>query len=289
MKKFFYIVLVLFSGPIGWVVNQLVRLEHPRFLVRFFIKFVFIKKFRVNLVEVEKPINEYKSFLSFFTRKLKLETRPIDWEENTIISPVDAKIIAADDVDDGNLFQAKNKYYSLSDFLLASRISTEIINPIKSGKFINLYLAPRDYHLIHHPFNAEIKQAFYIPSKFHYPVNRFSLTHFEKVFIKNQRLIVHYQASDFFFLAVWIGAFNVGKIKVFFDENFYSAMNGSFHQKKYSSFSAKKAEYAGAFELGSTVIILFPKLAGTCFDFLFQKSQIKMGEALVKITNSSKK
>ncbi len=291
MKKAFYAIMVLFSVPIGWLVDKLVRLERPRLLVQFFIRLIFIKKFKVNLTEVEKPLDEYKSFLSFFTRKLTPDARPIERKQDVIISPVDGEIIASGVIDDGNLMQIKNKSYSINDFLpdeTPFRELVEIVDPIKSGKFINLYLSPRDYHFIHHPLDAHIKQIFYLPGKFLYPVNHFSLNHFEKVFVRNKRIIVHYQRGDYFFLVAWIGAFNVGKIDVLFDRKFPPNRHGSFQQKKYGNFSVKKADYAGVFELGSSVVMLFPKLVHEDFDFFLPKSRIKMGETLGKVIKNKK-
>ena len=49
----------------------------------------FVKVFKVNIEEMEKPLQEYKSLQALFTRKLKKGVRSIDHSNNAIVSPVD--------------------------------------------------------------------------------------------------------------------------------------------------------------------------------------------------------
>ncbi len=278
MKKIFYFFLVHLSAPLGKLIYYLVRIERPSFLVQFFIRFIFINKLKVDARETEKPLKEYKSFLSFFTRKLQPTARSINANKNIMISPVDAEIIASGSIINNQLIQIKNKTYFLKDLITEAKISPKTISQFEKGKFINLYLAPKDYHLIHHPYPAKIKKVTYIPGEL-YPVNNFSLLHFDKVFARNRRVAIEYETSHFSFIMVLVGAFNVGRIPLFFDKDFYRYHSLNKVKQKSYRLSVEKGSYAAGFELGSSVVMLFPSNV----NFSFKSTIIKMGQPLIKI------
>ncbi len=286
--KFILNCLNFFSGPIGKVVQGLANLRRPKILVQFFIRLIFIKKFKVKVSEIEKPLDSYVSFLDFFTRRLKPEARPINKAKEVIISPVDGEIVAHGLIHLGELTQIKNSTYQLFELLSISsnHFPNDKLEKLLNGTFINLYLSPKDYHCIHHPYDANLVKAIHVPGE-HLPVNQFSLTNFKKVFARNERLILIYEARGFFFVAVWVGAFNVSKFRIDFDQKFYEAGSSKSSlttkkilSKEYTNLIVKKGELAGAFELGSSVLLLFPKLKNHSFFFPNFSSFIKMGEKL---------
>ena len=66
----------------------------------------FIKDTELNIEEVKKDLSEFKSFNEFFYRELKDGARPINGDENILISPADGKILAWENLerDKKNLF-----------------------------------------------------------------------------------------------------------------------------------------------------------------------------------------
>src|SRR3990167_6863767 len=53
----------------------------------------FAKKYQVNMAEALEPnLDAYPTFFDFFTRALKPDTRPIDSQTNTLVSPADGVI-----------------------------------------------------------------------------------------------------------------------------------------------------------------------------------------------------
>ena len=53
----------------------------------------FAEFLNIDITECEQPLSEYQSFNDFFARKLKPEARPIDSNENSVISPGDGRIL----------------------------------------------------------------------------------------------------------------------------------------------------------------------------------------------------
>src|SRR5262245_10471264 len=54
----------------------------------------FINRYGINVEEVERPLDSFRSFNDFFIRKLKAEARPIDGEPSHLISCADSRLIA---------------------------------------------------------------------------------------------------------------------------------------------------------------------------------------------------
>ncbi|MCL6573592.1 MAG: phosphatidylserine decarboxylase, partial [Bacillus sp. (in: Bacteria)] len=50
----------------------------------------FSKTYRINESEIENELSSFATLHEFFIRKLKLDARPIDVDEDSIVSPVDA-------------------------------------------------------------------------------------------------------------------------------------------------------------------------------------------------------
>lgn len=81
----------------------------------------FIKQYPVNLDEaVQSDPKKYKTFNSFFTRKLKFQARMIVGDEETIVCPVDGRLTEFGTIKHGQLIQAKAIEYSL-DVLLGEK------------------------------------------------------------------------------------------------------------------------------------------------------------------------
>ena len=62
--------------------------------------------------EAVEPVWSYPTFNAFFTRHLKPESRPIDSEPNTIVSPVDGIVGQFGTIRGEQLIQAKGMNFS---------------------------------------------------------------------------------------------------------------------------------------------------------------------------------
>jgi len=93
----------LASVFIGWIASRRLPKRILRTLLRYFVRY-----YQVDLSEAEKPLEEYRSFQDFFTRRLLSGLRPQDeMALGAINCPVDGRLIAIGRIQSGMLIQAK--------------------------------------------------------------------------------------------------------------------------------------------------------------------------------------
>lgn len=147
----------------------------------------YIRHYNIDPSIVEKPIREYRSLKEFFARRLKPGVRTIAPGDDVVASPVDGTVSQMGDIHEGTLIQAKGKQYSLADLL---GDTPEAAKRFYGGKFITIYLSPRDYHRIHMPVEGDLIRYTYVPGRL-YPVNQLGIEHVDKLFARNERLVTH--------------------------------------------------------------------------------------------------
>lgn len=247
--------LLLYLLPknlLSYMVGILTSLRLPQFILKPLIS-TFVRAYKVNINEAIPTT--YRTFNEFFTRELRPESRPIDENINSIVSPVDGIIGYSGEIKSDTLIQAKGREYSLDAFVA----NKEYADIFRGGVFMTIYLSPSHYHRIHTPVAGRVTSLNYIPGKL-YPVNPFAINNINNIFSKNERLISIIESGTAGKVAVVkVGATNVGKIKVVYDKvtsnNFWR--KGVF--KTYADVHLQKCEELGRFELGSTVVLLFEK------------------------------
>ncbi len=242
----------------------------------------FIKHYRVNLADAEiSDATQYANFNAFFTRKLRKETRPICDDSNIIVSPVDGSVSQVGIINNGVLFQAKRKNYSL-EALLAD--STSHISAFQHGHFSTIYLAPRDYHRIHLPIAGTLTKMVYVPGRL-FSVNPLTTKTIPHLFSRNERVILYFSTKIGNIAIVLVGAMIVASISTP-----WAGIIAPGRPRKVQSWlftdnqiSLNKGDEIGKFLLGSTVIMLFPK-GSINFSDTFQKNkQVKMGQSIAHI------
>jgi len=78
----------------------------------------FAQAFNVDMQDAVQPsFDHYKTFNAFFTRELKPDARPITQGDGEIACPADGRISAIGSIEQGKVFQAKNRDYSLLSLL----------------------------------------------------------------------------------------------------------------------------------------------------------------------------
>ena len=80
------------KGFISRIFGYFARIPFPGFFLNIIIKH-FCKIYKVNPDEIYYPDYGFKNFDHFFTRRLKAGVHIIDNKKDTVVSPVDAKII----------------------------------------------------------------------------------------------------------------------------------------------------------------------------------------------------
>ncbi|MDX1764609.1 MAG: archaetidylserine decarboxylase, partial [bacterium] len=153
------------------------------------------------------------------------------------------------------LLQAKGWHYGLADLLGDRRQAARFLG----GSFTTLYLSPADYHRIHMPLDGRVESLRSIPGHL-FPVNRFSLHAVENLFVLNERIVLHFTTDAGDLAMVLVGATNVGKIRIAFDDGKRRLSRSRPFERQYGGeVVLRRGEELGRFELGSTVILIFEK------------------------------
>jgi len=203
-----------------------------------------------------EPSRKYKSLNKLFTRELKAprEINP----KHTLISPVDALISDCGKIKEALAYQIKGMEYQLDELL--GKNYTGYDKMLEGGEYINFYLSPKDYHRYHMPMDLHILNATHIPGKL-YPVNNPSLQKRKNLFIENERVIIQGKdRSDKIHFLVLVGALNVGKMVVTFEDQIKT--NAKVDEESHYSYEdlhMKLSDLLGWFEMGSTIVMLSQK------------------------------
>ena len=252
---------------IPWFKNNLIKL--------------FISVFDVDMSLAQNPDPEsYSSFNTFFTRALSPEARPIILDEKIILSPVDGTVSQIGNIQNNTIIQAKGKSYTLKHLL----VEDELVDMFSGGTFATLYLAPRDYHRIHMPVSGQLSRMIYVPGKL-FAVNSHSVRVVDAIFAKNERVINIFDTDIGPMAVVMVGALNVGSMETVWSGQITPAKNRIINDTQFSGNDIKleQGQEMGRFNMGSTVILLFPKnVIQWSVDMVADKT-IVMGEKVARV------
>lgn len=238
----------------------------------------YVKWFRVDVSQAEKPLHMYRSLGEFFTRRLRKGMRVITPGPYVTVSPVDGRIAQFGRIEGKTLFQAKGVPYSLQELLGNDQKKAAYY---EGGTYLTLYLSPRDYHRIHMPISGTLTSYTYVPGTL-FPVNPFGVRAVAGLFTKNERLITYAETSAGEMAIVKVGATFIGSVRVVYDP----ALTTNVKRGKYSQgllptpLFLGKGEELGLFQFGSTVILLFAPGTLTLFPWIRQGHFLRMGEAI---------
>ncbi|GAB7387729.1 hypothetical protein BSNK01_15660 [Bacillaceae bacterium] len=237
--------------------------------------------FSVDLSQIEKPVEEYRNLCEFFTRKLKAGARPLNGDADAVVSPVDGVVSQVGKIDRGTILQAKGLDYTVEELLAGDR---EMAERFRDGRFITLYLSPRDYHRIHMPLSGTLLRYTYVPGRL-FPVNALGVHQVKGLFSRNERLITYAETEAGYVAIVKVGAFIVGSVKVRYGSATTNVKGGRLTSGAIAGtpFYEKGAEL-GYFEFGSTVILLFEEGAVEFLPRIRPGLAVKMGEKIGTIT-----
>lgn len=226
----------------------------------------YIRHYHIDPSDIEKPVSQYRTLKEFFCRRLKTEARPIAPGAHIIVSPVDGTVSQMGDICEGTLIQAKGKGYSVAELLGGS---LEDARRYYGGKFITIYLSPRDYHRIHMPVEGELVRYSYLPGRL-YPVNKLGIENVDRLFARNERLVTYIKTEGLGNLAlIKVGALFVGSVKVCYNTATTNIKQArQINEPIAGAPHYQKGAELGWFEFGSTVILLF------------ESSQLQWGEGI---------
>lgn len=191
-----------------------------------------IKDYDIDMSLYEEK--EYKSFNDFFTRKIKLDKRPMIDNDNYFISPADSKVIAYD-ISKTNTFNIKGTEYTLNE-LVKDNID---LSDFQNGLCLVFRLSLDNYHHYCYPATGKLETTIKIKGKLH---TVSSISKDFKIFKENKRVVSVLNTDNFDdIIYIEVGALSVGEI-----------VNNDL-----SEFT--KGEEKGYFSLGGSTIILLVK------------------------------
>jgi phosphatidylserine decarboxylase len=239
---------------------------------------LFISVFDVDMTLANNPDPEsYSSFNTFFTRELSPEARPISLDEKIILSPVDGAVSQVGGIENDTIIQAKGKSYTLKDLL----VEDDLVTMFTGGTFATLYLSPKDYHRIHMPVSGQLKRMIYVPGKL-FAVNSHTVRVVDSVFARNERVINIFNTDTGPMAMVMVGALNVGSMETIWAGQITPAKDRIINDTQYSESDVQlqQGQEMGRFNMGSTVILLFPKDVMQWSDEMMADKVIVMGESI---------
>ena len=248
--------------------------------VTHFVIKVFAKKYDVDMSEAKKEnFSDYESFNQFFIRELKDDARKINENPTALCLPADGRVSQIGHIDDERLLQAKGHFFSLSDLLAGDE---ELVNTFKNGEFATIYLSPRDYHRVHMPCDATLRKMIYVPGDL-FSVNPFLAEHVPNLFARNERVICVFDTAFGPMVQILVGATITASMSTVWAGVINPPRTGEVKVWTYQGDSAiklTKGQEMGAFQLGSTVINLFPANSVTLAEHLEVDVPVRMGEIL---------
>ena len=248
--------------------------------VTHFVIKVFAKKYNVDMSEAKKEnFSDYESFNQFFIRELKDDARKINENPTALCLPADGRVSQIGHIDDERLLQAKGHFFSLSDLLAGD---DELVNTFKNGEFATIYLSPRDYHRVHMPCDATLRKMIYVPGDL-FSVNPFLAEHVPNLFARNERVICVFDTAFGPMAQILVGATITASMSTVWAGVINPPRTGEVKVWTYQGDNAiklTKGQEMGAFQLGSTVINLFPANSVTLAEHLEVDVPVRMGEIL---------
>ena len=247
-----------------WLKNTMIRL--------------FVRVFVVDMSSARIPDPcAYPDFNAFFTRDLLPSARPVVDTPGAVSVPVDGAVSQCGEIRGGRLLQAKGIDYSLDALLGSVGLAAEF----DGGCFATLYLSPRDYHRIHMPLEGRLQAMSYIPGRL-FSVNTHSTRTVNALFARNERVVTLFDTEAGRMAMVLVGAIFVSGIETVWHGPVRPDRAGGVTHWDYRENPPTLARGAemGRFNMGSTVIVLFPPGRVELAPRLGPEVAVRMGELL---------
>ncbi|MGH8159047.1 MAG: archaetidylserine decarboxylase [Rhodanobacter sp.] len=237
-----------------------------------------VRNYNVNMAEAAQPNPlAYQHFNAFFTRKLRPDARRADADPTALLSPADGRISQAGPIVDGRIFQAKGQDYTAAELLGGDEAAAA---PYRNGRFVTVYLSPRDYHRVHMPLKGTLKETVHVPGRI-FSVAPFAVAAIPRLFARNERLVCHFDSEHGPFVVVMVGAILVSSVATVWDGLVIPPYASSIRRKSFVGQNITLERFAemARFNMGSTVILLLPEGTVT-LDTLQPQQAVLVGQRL---------
>jgi phosphatidylserine decarboxylase len=200
--------------------------------------------------ELDRPLTEYPSLNSLFTRGVRAGLRPIADLSTGFICPCDSTVQEVGHVRPGGRFVVKGVEYNLATLLAG--IDARAYN---GGQFGVFFLSPRDCHRIFCPQDGLVEEVVHVPGHrllVHPPYQRLEFPVFEL----NERVVIRLSTRAAGCALVLVAGWGVGNITLPVDLSFRPRPRQLFRKIYDPPLRTKCGEWLATFELGSTAILL---------------------------------
>jgi phosphatidylserine decarboxylase len=238
---------------------------------------VFARRYGIDLSE-SPDLDAYRTFGEFFARPLRPGLRPIAPGDDVVVSPVDAVVSECGLATAGRLVQAKGIDYAVADLVADDALAARFAG----GAWATLYLSPRDYHRIHFPLGGRVLGWRYVPGEL-WPVNPSSVRTVPGLFAVNERLVTVLDTPLGRCAVVAVGATVVGRVHASYDPAVPCTNLPGAAPRRHdygTPLPVSKGQELGAFEMGSTVVLLFEPGRVRLDPRLVPGARVRVGEPI---------
>jgi phosphatidylserine decarboxylase len=239
---------------------------------------LYVRAYDVDMDEAIVPPDGFRTFDEFFTRALRPGARPIEGDEDTLVSPADGLLEDVGPIEPGAVLRVKGQEYDVGELLGDPADAPRFVG----GTFAVVYLSPRDYHRVHAPVTGSVHTVRHVGGTL-LPVNAFGVASYPRLFARNERVAMA-QSSDRFgeVVSIMVGAIGVGRISVAFDASVMTNVGRGPTTHRYHPAEAPmlaRGDELGTFHLGSTVVMLMSP--GQSLDFRVRAGdRLRVGQAM---------
>lgn len=275
MNRLSWYVRALPRRTVSRLFGQLARLQPPPFVLVPVLR-RYASLFGADLDEAAEPVERYRSFLAFFTRRLKEGARTWPEDPLAIAAPADGRVHAAGEVQQGRAFQVKGMRYDVAELLGDGNLA----EALEGGAYLTTYLAPGDYHRFHWPFDATVERVDHRPGDL-WPVHPGAVRAVPRLLVKNERVIVSGRLpSGAPFACVAVGALNVGSIRLAFHPLKTNRLAPALAWRDPTARArVRRGDEMGWFEMGSALVLLLAREAGR-LDSLEEGARLRVGQTI---------
>ncbi|KAK4843100.1 hypothetical protein QYF36_004008 [Acer negundo] len=189
------------------------------------------------------------------------------------------------------------------------RDTVSACSPMKGLYYCVIYLKPGDYHRIHSPVDWNVLSRRHFSGRL-FPVNERATKTIINLYVENERVVLEGLWQEGFMAIAAIGATNIGSIELFIEPELRTNRprkrllhserpEERVYEPEGVGVMLKKGDEVGAFNMGSTVVLVFqaPSLKSlesedTSSEFRFsigRGDKIRVGEALGKWQDTGNK
>jgi len=295
--RLLFLLCLLFDRERMHLVASICDTQLPK-LIRVPVLWVVSTVMGCDLSEVKGALDSFPTIGDFFSRELREGSRQIDAAPGAVVSPADARVLAAGCVSNLNARVAQVQVKGTT-FSLPGLLGTDPFIDLPKDRelmYFALHLGPGDYHRFHAPasFTVESGRRF---SGEGLPVSPLVTGRANDVFSVNERVVLSGSWSGGRMHLVAVGAAHVRGIFLEFDPHLAKAMAGSGAPtdgayyldgrvttaelpKGAGGVTASSGSMMGGFRLGSAVVCVFEAPVGSMWK-VKAGERVKVGQQIL--------